>query len=80
MDDSTLFIYAHGMPMREIVIRFEGLYRASFAVAQASKATDAVIEIIAEWQSCLLSQVVDNYFYYSTPAFLCVLKFLQRGD
>jgi hypothetical protein len=43
MDDNTLFLYAHGITMREIVIRLVALIRASISVAQASKATDAVI-------------------------------------
>lgn len=51
MDDKILSLYAKGVTTRAIVATFKEMYGADVSPTLVSKATDAVIEQVVEWQS-----------------------------
>lgn len=57
MDERILFLYAKGMSTREIVSTFKEMYDADVSPGLISKATNAVIDRVTEWQSRPLDTV-----------------------
>lgn len=57
MDDKILSLYAKGMTTREIVATFKEMYDADVSPTLISKVTDAVLELVIEWQSRPLNEV-----------------------
>ncbi|EBU7357790.1 transposase, partial [Salmonella enterica subsp. enterica serovar Poona] len=51
MDNQILSLYAKGMTTREIAAAFKELYDADVSPALVSKVTDAVMELVVEWQN-----------------------------
>lgn len=57
MDNQLLSLYAKGMTTREIAAAFKELYDADVSPALISKVTDAVMELVVEWQNRPLDAV-----------------------
>lgn len=57
MDNQILSLYAKGMTTREIATAFKELYDADVSPALISKVTDAVMELVVEWQNRPLDAV-----------------------
>ncbi len=57
MDNQILSLYAKGMTTREIGAAFKELYDADVSPALVSKAIDAIIEQVVEWQNRPLDAV-----------------------
>jgi putative transposase len=57
MDDKILSLYAKGMTTREIVATFKEMYDADISPSLISKVTDAVSDLVTEWQSRPLDAV-----------------------
>nr|AIW80470.1 transposase, Mutator family [uncultured bacterium] len=57
IDNQILSLYAKGMTTREIVAVFKELYDADVSPALISKVTDAVMELVVEWQNRPLDAV-----------------------
>ena len=57
MDDKIHCLYAKGMTTREIVAAFREMYDADVSPALISKVTNAVMELVVEWQSRPLDAV-----------------------
>ena len=51
MDNLLLSLYAKGMPNREIAAAFKEQYESDVSPALISKVTDAVMELVVEWQN-----------------------------
>ena len=51
MDDQILSLYAKGLSTRDIVATFKEMYDVDTSPALISKVTDAVYEVILEWQN-----------------------------
>ncbi len=57
MDNLLLSLYAKGMPNREIAAAFKEQYESDVSPALISKVTDAVMELVVEWQNRPLDAV-----------------------
>lgn len=57
MDDKILSLYAKGMTTREIAATFKEMYDADISPTLISKVTNAVIEVVVEWQARPLDPV-----------------------
>lgn len=57
MDDKILYLYGKGITTREIVDTFDEWYGAEISPTLISRATNAVIEQVTEWQSRPLDAV-----------------------
>ena len=57
MDNQILSLYAKGLTAREIAAAFKELYDADVSPALISKVTDAVMELVVEWQNRPLDAV-----------------------
>lgn len=57
MDNLLLSLYAKGMPSREIAAAFKEQYESDVSPALISKVTDAVMELVVEWQNRPLDAV-----------------------
>ena len=57
MDNQILSFYAKGITTREIAAAFKELYDVDVSPALVSKATDAVMEQVTEWQNRPLDAV-----------------------
>lgn len=57
MDDKILYLYAKGMTTREIVDTFKEMYDAEILPTLISRVTNAVIEVVIEWQARPLDSV-----------------------
>ena len=57
MDDKILYLYFKGMTTRDIVSTFKEMYDADVSATLISRATNAVIEQVVEWQARPLDAV-----------------------
>lgn len=57
MDNQILSLYAKWMTTREIAAAFKEMYDADVSPALISKVTDAVMELVTEWQNQPLDAV-----------------------
>ena len=57
MDEQILSLYAKGMSTRDIVAAFQEMYGAEISASLVSQVTNAVLEVVVEWQNRPLDPV-----------------------
>lgn len=77
IDSQILALYARGLTTREITAPFKEMYNADVSPALISKVTDAVIELVVEWQNRPQDTVYP--IFYLDCIVLNVLELKYRG-
>lgn len=76
MDRQILSLYAKGMTTRQIVATFIEMYDADVSPTLISKVTDAIKELVTEWQN----RQLDTTLYPVVYMDCIVLKVRQNGS
>jgi putative transposase len=63
MDEQILCLYAKGLSTREIVAAFAEMYGAEVSAGLVSQVTNAVLELVREWQSRALDEVYPIVYF-----------------